>query len=315
MSYGGFLIQGLSFNGATNGGLLQFLGNYNANSNCVLRDLYFYNTNLDMTGASNLAQLNVDNVFFFNYAQFFTATSSYQISITNGTFKAGFYPNGVNQIGAVNFAEGIEIISGDPNFAFNVWELDNNSTQYGGSNGITNRVAVGSTSNMSIDAGTLVINSNNPFFGSPYNNGTLNLKMHVKHLVFQGGVMDFSLPADSLINIQEFTIDEITNNTTTDTSAANLPILSSTAGTTAGTVSMRFTEYASLHKKLVITLTGYENDTPTNQTINFPLPFNVNYTVQTALALGTSGNTLSSIDINTPNNTSVYNGIIVLDGY
>jgi len=314
-SWGGFLIQGLGFGGYPNAGSLQFLGSFTANPNYVLRDLSFNHVNLDMSGANSFAQINIDNVFLFTDSLFLSPTQSYQISITNGTFKGGFYSNGVNQIGAVNFAEGIQINSGDPNLAFNVWEIDQNGTDDAGVYGITNGTASGTTSNMTVDVGTLVINSSNAFFNSTGSNGTLNLKLHVKHLVFQTNIMDFSSPSGSNINIQEFTIDEITNNTTSAISSANLPILSSASGTTAGTVNLRFTEYASSHKKLIMTFTGYENDSTTNQTINYPLPFS-SYAVISAnnTGLNISAST-SGITITAPDSTTTYSGIIIVEGY
>jgi hypothetical protein len=311
---GGFLIQGLQFTNLTGTGSLQFLGNFSANPQCVLRDLSFTNNvSLDMSGANNFAQLNMDNLILFS--QFLSPTKSYQISITNGTFKGGFYSNGVNQIGAVNFAEGIQINSGDPNLAFNVWEIDNNGTAYAGNDGITNGTASGTTSNMTIDVGTLVINTTEPFFNSTGSNGTLNLKLHIKHLVFQTDIMDFAIPSGSGINIEEFTIDEITNNTSSDISTANLPILSSTSGTTAGTVDMRFTEYAGSHKKMIITFSGYENDSTTNQTINFPMPFS-SYAVASVNNTGlTITPSTTGITITAPDSTTTYSGIVIVEGY
>jgi len=308
---GGFLIQGLDFSS----GSLQFLGSFNANANCVLRDLSFSGGVIDMSGASDFAQLNMDNVFIFGGVEFLSPTKSYQISITNGTFKGGFYSNGVNQIGAVNFAEGVQINSGDPNFAFNVWEIDNNGTGGAANNGIINGIASGTTSNMTVDVGTLVINSPNAFFNFTGSNGILNLKLHVKHLVFQTDIMDFSIPSGSNINIQEFTVDEITNNTSSDTSTANLPILSSASGTTAGTVDIRFTEYASSHKKLIITFSGYENDTTTAQTIDFPLAFATSALISGNNTGLTISATTSGITITAPDSTTLYNGIVIVEGY
>jgi len=310
----GFLIQGLQFSSTLNASL-QFLGNYAANPNCVLRDLGFFGAILDMSGATHFAQINMDNVFLYGSSQFLSPTNSYQISITNGTFKGGFYSNGVNQMGAVNFAEGIQINSGDPNFVFNVWEIDNNGTTGIGNNGITNGTTSGTTSNMTIDVGTLVINSPNAFFNFTGSNGTLNLKLHVKRLIFQTNIMDFSIPSGSNINIQEFTVDEITNNTSSAISSANLPILSSVSGSTAGTVNLRFVEYSSSHKKLIITFTGYENDTTTNQTINYPLPFS-SYAIITANNTGLSiSASTTGITITAPNSTATYSGIVIVEGY
>jgi len=312
----GFLIQGLEFSGSYTGGSVQFLGNFAKNPNCILRDLGFYTVSLDMSGANTFAQINIDNVFLYYISQFFSPTKSYQISITNGTFKSGFYSNGVNQIGAVNFAEGIQINSGDPNFAFNVWEIDTDGTTNAGNNGITNGTASGTTSNMTIDVGTLVINSTASFFNSTGSNGTLNLKLHIKHLVFQTDIMDFTVPSGSGINIQEFTIDEITNNTSSAISSANLPILSTIPGTTAGTVQMNFIEYSTSYKKLMITFSGYENDTATAQIINYPGSLGF---IDYGISLNVTGLTITPSNglftITAPDSTTLYYGIVIIEGF
>ncbi len=90
---------------------------------------------------------------------------------------------------------------------------------------------------------------------------------------------------------------------------------SSTAGTTAGTVAMQASEYTPQHKKYVITLSGYENDTTTNQTINFPQPF-TNYAVISANNTGlTVSATTTGITITSPNSTTTYSGIVIVEGY
>jgi len=89
----------------------------------------------------------------------------------------------------------------------------------------------------------------------------------------------------------------------------------SNPGTTAGTVSMKFISYLSTYKKLIIYLSGYENDTTTNQTINFPLPFS-SYAVISAnnTGLTISASTLG-ITITAPNSTTTYSGIVIVEGY
>jgi len=90
--------------------------------------------------------------------------------------------------------------------------------------------------------------------------------------------------------------------------------VSSATGTTAGTVniySMNFLET----KKYIIVLSGYENDTATNQTVNFPFSFSsyaVIITNNTGLTI--SANT-SGITITTPNNTTTHSGIVIVEGY
>ena len=91
--------------------------------------------------------------------------------------------------------------------------------------------------------------------------------------------------------------------------------VSSTSGTTAGTVDMRFTEYASSHKKIIITFDGYENDTTTDQTIDFPMAF-ASYD---GISLNTTGLTISpttsGIVITAPDSTTTYSGIVIVEGY
>ena len=90
---------------------------------------------------------------------------------------------------------------------------------------------------------------------------------------------------------------------------------SSTAGTTAGTVNMDVIEYTPLFKKIMITFNGYENDTTTDQTILYPLPFTVNFgqgltTVTLTLTLESNG-----ITITAPNSTNTYSGFVIIQGY
>jgi len=91
---------------------------------------------------------------------------------------------------------------------------------------------------------------------------------------------------------------------------------SSTAGTTAGTVTMRFISYLLTYKKLIISLNNYENDTTTNQTIDFPLPFISGTVITSGNNTGLTISTTSAyITINAPNSTTTYSGIIIVEGY
>jgi len=90
---------------------------------------------------------------------------------------------------------------------------------------------------------------------------------------------------------------------------------STTNGTTAGTVQMTAVEYRTEYKKYVITFSGYENDTTTNQTINFPLPFS-SYAVITGNNTGlTVSTTTTGITITAPNSTATFSGIVIVEGY
>jgi len=87
------------------------------------------------------------------------------------------------------------------------------------------------------------------------------------------------------------------------------------SGTTAGTVTLKNITYNSYYKKYVITFSGYENDTTTNQSISYPLPFN-SYAVITGnnTGLNISAST-TGITITAPNSTTTYNGIVIIEGY
>jgi hypothetical protein len=89
----------------------------------------------------------------------------------------------------------------------------------------------------------------------------------------------------------------------------------STSGTTAGTVSMKFITYLSNYKKLMIYLSGYENNTTTNQTMNYPLPFSTCAIItgnNTGLTISAS---TTGITITSPNSTTTYSGIVIIEGY
>lgn len=94
------------------------------------------------------------------------------------------------------------------------------------------------------------------------------------------------------------------------------PYPSSTAtGTTAGTVVMQATSFMPNYKKYIITFNGYENDTTTNQSINYPQPFD-NYAVITANNTGlTISASTTGITITSPNSTATYSGIVIVEGY
>jgi hypothetical protein len=89
----------------------------------------------------------------------------------------------------------------------------------------------------------------------------------------------------------------------------------SISGATAGTVTMRFITYLSTYKKLMIYLSGYENNTKTNQTMNYPLPFSTSAIItgnNTGLTISAS---TTGITITSPNSTTTYSGIVIVEGY
>jgi len=298
---GGLKIEGMLLNGS---GLI-IAGDFNTTAKCYLRDLTAA-LQLNFSNVTNLATITMDN--FLTSSPIYTGPA-YQISATYLTCGTLFI-NDVTQIGVLNLTNSIVIQSGNPSISFSIWEIDPSATP--GYYGIQNATASGTTSTLNINIDSLVINTTENFFTSVSGSGTLNVKMHVKHLIF-GAINNFAVPSG--INLQEFTIDEITNLTTTSIYDANLPILSTVAGTTAGTVDMRFIEYALSHKKLFITFSGYENDTTTNQTIDYPLPFSTTAVISANNTGLTISATTSGITITAPNSTTTYSGIIIVEGY
>ena len=100
-----------------------------------------------------------------------------------------------------------------------------------------------------------------------------------------------------------------------DSISAVYPTKTTVNGTTAGTVTVDAVHYATNYKKYIITFSGYENDTTTNQTINFPVAFS-SYAVITGNNTGlTVSATTTGITITAPNSTATFSGIVIVEGY
>jgi len=93
------------------------------------------------------------------------------------------------------------------------------------------------------------------------------------------------------------------------------PSKSTANGTTAGTVTIDAVHYASNYIKYIITFSGYENDTTTNQTINFPLPFTTSAVISANNTGLTISTTTTGITITSPDSTTTYSGIVIVEGY
>ena len=149
---------------------------------------------------------------------------------------------------------------------------------------------------------------NNAIFGSA---SPVNVnKLEMKNISYYG-----DHPTPALVYNVGFSEYDIQGFININNNAITLPTQSSTSGTTAGTVKMDAVTYRTSYKKYIITLSGYENDTTTNQTINFPLPFSTSAVItgnNTGLTIST---TTSGITITAPNNTTTYNGIVIVEGY
>ena len=90
---------------------------------------------------------------------------------------------------------------------------------------------------------------------------------------------------------------------------------SQASGTTAGTITQMVASSKTFNKKLIIVFAGYENDTTTNQTVDFALPF-TSYAVITGNSTGlTISATTSGITITAPDATTTYSGIVIVEGY
>jgi len=114
------------------------------------------------------------------------------------------------------------------------------------------------------------------------------------------------------VNFSEYDIHGFNN---INGNAITLPTQSTTSGTTAGTVKMDAVIYRTSYKKYVITFSGYENDTTTNQTINFPLPFSTSAVISANNTGLTVSTTTTGITITSPNSTATFSGIVIVEGY
>ena len=87
------------------------------------------------------------------------------------------------------------------------------------------------------------------------------------------------------------------------------------SGTTAGTISLRQRNASSNNKRVIFYFNGYENNTTTDQTIDFPLAF----TTISGIIANTTGLTISTttsgITITAPDSTTTYSGILIIEGY
>jgi len=148
------------------------------------------------------------------------------------------------------------------------------------------------------------------------NNVTLQ---YITNLIFRnnllGGSGQNSVGITNYLNVSNVSQAVIEDNWAID-KTPNVPVLSaSVAGTTAGTVYVEEINYRTNYKKATLNLSGYENDTTTNQIINFPLPFSTTAAItanNTGLTISAS---TSGITITAPNSTTTYSGIVIVEGY
>lgn len=91
--------------------------------------------------------------------------------------------------------------------------------------------------------------------------------------------------------------------------------VNSLAGTTAGTVYYTQPFAGSGYKKVIVWFDGYEDDTTTGQSFNFPTAFGTVANIvsnDSGLTLTTS---LTALSITAPDATTVYSGVAVVEGW
>ncbi len=117
-------------------------------------------------------------------------------------------------------------------------------------------------------------------------------------------------------NIASATItgSNIASGTISDSNLVN-PTINSLAGTTAGT--LYYVEPFTLgnYKKVIVNVSGYENDTTTNQSITYPTAFATVAAVTSNTSGLTVSTTITTLTITAPDSTTVYNGVITIEGY
>ncbi len=122
----------------------------------------------------------------------------------------------------------------------------------------------------------------------------------------------------NLTNNAQITINGAGNQTNINNTIINLsPSATTYSGTTAGTINGYLVFQAGAFTMIVFQFSGYENDTTTNQTINYP----ANYTFphqafilsnQTGLTITA---TTSNLTITSPDSTTTYSGMLIVMGY
>jgi len=315
---GGFIIRDIGFNGSGNVGGNVFISGFDVGNMYIIQNVGL-NCALYMDEWLNPYQVLLENVGAYEI----TLPSAVQLSLNNVWSATGTYiktgSSNLIQINATTLAEGLIIQADNLNATINIgsWISDYNNDGNLGPYVISNLIDPDYTSALNLTVDNLMLlqgtpNSYQNFWSNFVNyHGTLKLKLHIKNLILNG-YEDFTLPSYGL-DVLQFEIDEITN--ISGQSLASLPIYINANGTTAGNISGRYTNYRTNYKKIIFTFNGYENDTTTNQTINYPLPFN-SYAVITGNNTGlTISTTTTGITITSPNSTTTYSGIVIVEGY
>jgi len=286
-------------------------------------------TNITLLDISGHEDATVDNVYVQN------AGGAYTTSITIPSLKA-YTPNGsVDNMNRV-MASGIDIETQNANIINSTIGtgagpgiifrpsipkaiLNLQGTYFNGT--LTRLITISPTTSGGTNSGQ--INLNSAFLSKfPTGNGDYMIETNANIPIawdFTGATL-FSNNCSDLLYLFDpnvSTNDEYINlySHATNNQCVALKTENSTSGTTTGTVTMKFITYTSSYKKLIIYLSGYENDTTTNQTISYPLPFS-SYAIITGNNTGlTITASTSGITITSPNSTTTYSGIVIVEGY
>ncbi|MEM3862254.1 MAG: hypothetical protein QW203_07225, partial [Thermoplasmatales archaeon] len=132
-----------------------------------------------------------------------------------------------------------------------------------------------------------------------------------------------TFPAGSVLNIGTFynyntgTFVRSTINSTGMTFNVGLfePSETTVSAPTSGTVVEKLVTWRTYYTKYIFNFSAYENNTTTNQSINFPIPFSTVATITTNTTGLTISATTSGITITAPNSTTTYSGIVIVEGY
>ena len=159
------------------------------------------------------------------------------------------------------------------------------------------------------------------YFMNNYASAKGNLSIHhYRALTASNFVTDIDSPSDTTGFIQVSSNEFVSPTTNASgiyiiSSRVGGPYIGTTAGTTAGTINQIQYLHTNYYSKYIFVINGYENDTTTNQTIDFFTGFN-SFAGITANTTGlTILTTTSGITITAPDSTTTYSGIVIIEGY
>jgi hypothetical protein len=136
----------------------------------------------------------------------------------------------------------------------------------------------------------------------------------MKDTIINGNRIASGTVTSTQIGSATITGSNIASGTIANSNLVN-PTINSLAGTTAGT--LYYVEPFTLgnYKKVIVNVSGYENDTTTNQSITYPTAFATVAAVTSNTSGLTVSTTITTLTITAPDSTTVYNGVITIEGY